>query len=461
MRIRLSTPRPVHDHRDVTLRLLLSSLIVLAAGTAHAQDACLTGGSTLDDQRAIVTVRADTESVCPCATATTRGRWRRCAKNVLASELGDGTLCAECQTTVKRIIKGAACGSSRVPCGRVRPAATTPASCRVKAATACRDRPKYDETACAEQSYCADVVQWTAGTCSDVRARGPFQAGVQTIRMTKQSVVDPQQPRVLDVVVWYPTAAGAGPIDGATQAVVDAPIDGSAAPYPVLMFSHGSCGYPLQSTFLMPVIASRGYVVIAPPHPGNTINEFPSCGSPQEQIDSAQEVIFALDQMLAASADSGSPFFGVLDPSRIGMSGHSFGGFTTYFVVAQDPRFKVAVPLAPAAPGMNASLDVPSLLMLGTIDSVIDLNTARQAYANSTSPKYKVEIEHAGHYAFSNLCFPSPDCNPPTTLTQDEAHGNVLRWVIPFLERYLKGDDRFAAFFDAPTPPGVEVDAAP
>ena len=85
---------------------------------------------------------------------------------------------------------------------------------------------------------------------------------------------------------------------------------------------------------------------------------------------------------------------------------------------------------------------------------------ARTAYGNFDSPKYKVEIEHAGHYAFSNACFPGPDCNPPTTLTQDEAHLQVLRWVIPFLEWKLKGDDTFAAFFESP-PPGVLFDAQP
>jgi hypothetical protein len=47
-------------------------------------------------------------------------------------------------------------------------------------------------------------------------------------------------------------------------------------------------------------------------------------------------MIFALDQMLAANADSGSDFFGALDPSRIGMSGHSFGGLTTFLVTNMD-----------------------------------------------------------------------------------------------------------------------------
>ena len=94
------------------------------------------------------------------------------------------------------------------------------------------------------------------------------------------------------------------------------------------------------------------------------------------------------------------------------------------------------------------------------VDSLVSVDAIRAAYADAQPPKYLVEIAHAGHYAFSNGCFPGPDCNPPTTLTQDEAHGPVLRFVIPFLELYLKGDARFAAFFESP-PPGVLFDAAP
>ena len=56
----------------------------------------------------------------------------------------------------------------------------------------------------------------------------------------------------------------------------------------------------------------------------------------------------ALDSLLAESANASSPFFGALDASRMGMSGHSFGGFTVFFVVNQDSRFKVAIPMAPA-----------------------------------------------------------------------------------------------------------------
>jgi hypothetical protein len=38
------------------------------------------------------------------------------------------------------------------------------------------------------------------------------------------------------------------------------------------------------------------------------------------------------------------------------------------------------------------------------------------------------------------------------TLTQDEAHGHVLRWVRPFLETYLNENASYSAFFLKPLP---------
>src|SRR5262249_25950281 len=178
---------------------------------------------------------------------------------------------------------------------------------------------------------------------------------------------------------------------------------------------------------------------------------------PVPAVDCPPAVRFDLDHMLAENADPSPPFFGALDPSRIAMTGHSFGGFTTYLSATQDSRYKVAVPLAPAVPGSHPALTIPSLTMISTLDSYVNNDQVRSQYAIAAAPKYLVEIAHAGHFAYSDVCFPSTDCMPPTTLTQDEAHAAVIRWVVPFLEWYLKGDERFAAFFATPMPVGVTV----
>jgi hypothetical protein len=130
------------------IRSLLLALLLLTAAGAHAQDACLTGASTLGDQRALATLRTDTDGVCPCETAASRGSWRRCARTLLKSTVAGTTLRAECEKTAKGVIKGATCGSTRDTCGRVQPDGKTVISCRVKKAPSCTDKAKYGQTAC-------------------------------------------------------------------------------------------------------------------------------------------------------------------------------------------------------------------------------------------------------------------------------------------------------------------------
>lgn len=444
--------------------VLLALGLSLLALPALGQDACLTGASTLGDQRALASFRADTEAQCPCASFSRRGEYQRCANGVVQAALGGGTLRLECEKTARAIRKGASCGTTRETCGRFRADDDVPLSCRVRTASRCRDRARFEENACGGQTHCADVVDWTASTCVDVRVKGAYEAGVRDFLLTKDSVVSPGTPREIRIVVWYPTAAGAGPIDPQSNAVIDAPLESAAAPYPVVLFSHGSCGYPRQSIFLTALLASHGFVVVAPAHPGNTLADFPTCGTPAAQLDSYQErpqdVLFALDSMLAESADPTSPLLGALDETRIGMSGHSFGGLTTYLVAPLDARIRVAVPMAPAVIG-TPMLAVPSLTMLGQIDSAVSNPSIRTAYDGAQAPKYLVEIESAGHYAFSDGCFPGNDCNPPVTLTQLEAHEVVQRWVLPFLKAHLAGDAGFAPFLTQPAPAGVVLERAP
>jgi len=144
----------------------------------------------------------------------------------------------------------------------------------------------------------------------------------------------------------------------------------------------------------------------------------------------------------------------------VAMTGHSFGGLTTFLVANREPRVKVAVAMAPAALANSRFVSIPSLIMLGTIDSVVSLPAARQAFARSSAPKLLVEIEHAGHFAFSDRCFPSPDCNPPTTLSQSEANADALRYVVPFLEHYLASEAALTALLVPPTPPGFVYQSA-
>jgi dienelactone hydrolase len=449
------------------LAILTAGILGLSALPAAAQP-CLEGSARLADQRALRELEAAIEASCPCASFTggpgqSHASYVGCAKQVRNNAEFFADLREECHREATVALKKTTCGGTKIACGRYKETAREPVSCRVKPASRCADGPTFSESACS-QTHCSEVEEWTAGTCLDPRAPGPFNAGARVITYTKPSAVNPAMDRVLNTVIWYPTS-DTGPISGAHGAILDASVDGSGGPYPVVLFSHGSCAFPTQSIFLTALLATHGFVVVAPPHPGNTLSEFPSCGTFQAQVNSAaerpQDMIFVLDQILAADLDSGSDFFGVIDETEVAMSGHSFGGLTTYLTQAIEPRIVAAMPMA-AATGGGSMLTVPSLTMLGQIDSTVNNAGIRNAYANSSAPKILVEIADAGHYAFSNSCFPnSPDCNPPVTLTQDEAHDAVLRYAIPFLQVQLKDDLAWSPLLTAPPSPTFVVESEP
>ena len=84
----------------------------------------------------------------------------------------------------------------------------------------------------------------------------------------------------------------------------------------------------------------------------------PSNGGLDEYLVSAArarpiDICFVIDQLhRGAIADPSLP----IDLDRIGMMGHSFGGWTTLATIPDEPRIAAALPLAPAG-GRNGLTD--------------------------------------------------------------------------------------------------------
>ena len=105
--------------------------------------------------------------------------------------------------------------------------------------------------------------------------------------------------------------------------------------YPLVVFSHGSGGVRFQSWFLLQALASHGYVVVAPDHAGNTaLDQLLGTADPFPVVaaNRPRDVSFAIDEVLARAADPSDPLAGAVDPSRVAVVGHSFGGFTALAV---------------------------------------------------------------------------------------------------------------------------------
>jgi predicted dienelactone hydrolase len=302
---------------------------------------------------------------------------------------------------------------------------------------------------------------------------GPYPVGVRTLELAdaSRSNVTGTGPRPVTVEIWYPSTPTA--VSGAERYVVNlfgfdvarTPTyrDVARAPgeFPLVLFSHGNGGIRFQSLFLAAHLASHGYVVASPDHHGNTFLDILA-----GQIDALSaanrplDMKFVLDDLLARNVASGDFFVGAIDASRIGMSGHSFGGYTTLALAAgatADPRIGAFMPLAPASPFNAAflgSITAPILIQGGSLDVTTPFDTQQLAPFQLLSPGAEVvglaELIGAGHFTFSDICEVPRDlvgfiggfgeaCTP-AHLPWRHAHDIVDYLALNFFDATLGGD---------------------
>src|SRR4029453_858770 len=283
----------------------------------------------------------------------------------------------------------------------------------------------------------------TIGLSAPSLVRAARRVGVTTILFTKTSV-STGAPRELPTLVWYPAKSRTGAAEalGLRDAAV------RPGRYPLIMFSHGACGRPREATYLTKELAARGFIVAAPPHPGNTPPD-PSCAAPTDFIDSVlnrvPDVRFVLDGMLAQASDGTSRFHRRIDTDRLGMSGLSFGGYTTLLAAQREPRFDAALALVP---GGSAALDpggvaIPTLVIGSERDQIVGYAESERAYALLDGPRYLVELLAANHLSAVDDCFNhdlNVDLCRPNAISPAGARRLILRYAVPFFRRYLRGD---------------------
>jgi len=310
----------------------------------------------------------------------------------------------------------------------------------------------------------------------DPGAPGPYPVGVAEIVFERPSSTT-GEPRVLNTLVWYPAADSARDAaeDDVLHGVRDAALTGDGLPLPIIMFSHASGGLTWQSTYYPTHLASYGFVVVAPPHPGNTAADCMPCTDMAALADAflnrPTDVTFALESMLKLNDDPASMFYQALDGKRVGMSGHSLGGLVTLQLASSSGGnpFLAALAMAPAvgggAPSPGSSVAIPLMIMGGGEDNVCPVENDREYLASleSSAPHYLVVFPRGGHLAYSDQCIEIlGDCGPDH-ISQEKAHELINRYATALFKTYVAQDESYAAYLDPQASagdPDIEFEAS-
>ena len=246
------------------------------------------------------------------------------------------------------------------------------------------------------------------------------------------------------------------------------PTETAHAPFPVIIWSHGLGGSRDGAGFISRFIAAHGYIIVHIQHPGtdSTLWEGKP-GHPWDVIRAThiprsatlqrfKDVPFALSKLSSLECAS------FMDMTRVGMSGHSFGGMTTQVMAGQhrvggthqyslfQNIFKAGIVYSPSPyqqkkgytpQDIYGGIQIPLLMMTGTEDDSPLENFGYQerldVFNYSGGPdQHLVVLDHGDHMVY-NGSRGKLDANP-----KRDVHEEIIKILsLAFWDAYLKDDD--------------------
>jgi predicted dienelactone hydrolase len=257
---------------------------------------------------------------------------------------------------------------------------------------------------------------------------------------------------------------------------------------PLIVVSHGNWGSRYSQGWLALRLVDSGYVVLSTSHPG-TVGDDQSAAGRYRLWDRSRDVSFALDQVL-----KDPKWAAIIDESRIGFVGHSFGGWTGVSLagarydaarqrsfcersVKKDPycdgTLKDSIAGIPAAdagesfkdarikafyimasgPGQGfaadslKSISAPFVVDTAQFDEILEARSNSGALA-AQIPGAREIVRPYGHFAYVPLCRPVvgkvltaiagiPICDDPKGVDRTAVHQQVGNEVVQFFGKTL------------------------
>lgn len=317
---------------------------------------------------------------------------------------------------------------------------------------------------------------------------GPHPVGTTELHLVDRHRIDPWTgaPRELMVSVWYPAARNGAPARQFPPAVAAYYDQNAGVPpgtadfagtvthsrtgarrlpgrWPVILYSPGGNHSRFLGTTLVEDLASRGYVVVGMDHTPVSPVQFPDrVELPRRGVDAAavlrervRDTSFVLDE---------------LGLTRVGMVGHSMGGFTTAEAMLTEPRIAAGVNLDGSMDprfGQAAVQGVtrPFLLMGGGVSSGAPHNHAHSDdwasfWSASTGWRRDVYLPAAEHLSFTDAQVLLPQLDGDFTasigtISPARSLAAQRTYLAAFFDLHLRG--RATTVFDRPAYPELEI----
>lgn len=277
-----------------------------------------------------------------------------------------------------------------------------------------------------------------------------------------------------------------------------------SSPRPVIVISHGLGSDRFSFTYLAEHLASYGFVVAVPEHPGSSADQLRALlqgradqvTSPREFIDRPLDVKYLLDQ-LDRLADSDPAFQNRLNLQQVGIVGQSFGGYTALALAGatldldqletdcqtlenslnlslvlqclalelpqsqydlSDSRVKAAIAINPVDSSILgqaglSQIDIPVMIIASSADTVAPaLPEQIQPFTWITNPdKYLVLINNATHFSTVDESPNAVVPVPPEVIGANPAlvHQYVEVLNTAFFQTYVANQSSYRSYLNA------------
>lgn len=186
-----------------------------------------------------------------------------------------------------------------------------------------------------------------------------------------------------------------------------------------------------------PRLASHGFIVLV--MDPNSIYDQPTSR--------ANQLMACQDELADQNNTPGSPIYGMVDSSRMGLMGHSMGGGGTLIATeanANNPNLKAAIPLAPwnILSSNFSGINAATLVVACELDAIAPVYQHARPFYNSipsTVPKAFLEINNGDH-----LC----------VMNGDQFEDVLGKYGVAWMKRFLDEDHRYDQFLCGPNHEG-------